>query len=137
VNTTLRLMQGWHVMAPYTPDEGILVVDAVTKDGRHVDPLSLNAAPYTLRPPLEDLAHAKGLGFDQAWQEYLYRVARGGDWAEVYREPFKDYLRRLPERTGHPEDALVSGDVYWLSDEDPRWNEDAPYDERKEKIFSL
>jgi hypothetical protein len=137
VNRTLRLVQGWNVMAPDTPEEGIVVVDAVTKDGRHVDPLSLNAAPYALRAPNFDLAHAKGLGFDQPWQEYLVRLARARPWAELYWEPFKDYLRRLPERTGHAEDVLVSGDVYWIADEHPRWNETAPHDPVKEKLFSF
>ena len=107
----------------------------MTIDGRHIDPLSLHAAPYTLRAPSFDLAHARGLGFDQAWVEYLPRLT--SPWAEPYRSAFREYLFRLPERTGHPQDALVSGDVYWISDQHPRWNENTPYDPVKEKILSF
>jgi hypothetical protein len=135
VNRALRLVQRWDVMAPGTPGEGVVVVDAVTVDGRHVDPLSLHAAPYTLRAPSFDLAHARGLGFDQAWGEYLARLP--ASWAAEYRTAFRDYLLRLPYRTGRTEDALVSGDVYWLSDEHPRWNEHEPHDPVKEKLFSF
>jgi hypothetical protein len=137
VNRSLRLIQRWDVMAPGTPGEGVVVVDAVTVDGRHVDPLSLHAAPYTLRAPNFDLAHARGLGFDQSWVEYLARLPSGASWAANYRDAFKDYLVRLPYRTGRTEDALVSGDVYWISDEHPRWNEHEPHDPVKEKLFSF
>jgi hypothetical protein len=49
----------------------------------------------------------------------------------------RDYLLRLPERTGRPEDALVSGDVYWVKDQCPRWGERRPYGYQRTKLFSF
>jgi hypothetical protein len=49
----------------------------------------------------------------------------------------KDYMYRLPQRTGNPKDAIVSGDVYWVKDMNPRWNETKSYGLDKSKLFSF
>jgi hypothetical protein len=49
----------------------------------------------------------------------------------------KEYMYRLPERTGNPNDAIVSGDVYWVQDMNPRWNEKASWKEERLKLFSF
>ena len=46
-------------------DDGTIVVDAITVDGRHVDPFSIHVEPYTLREPNFDLLHAKSLRTNQ------------------------------------------------------------------------
>ena len=33
----------------------------------------------------------------------------------------KEYMFRLPERTGNPDDAIVKGVVYWVHDMNPRF----------------
>ncbi len=50
----------------------------------------------------------------------------------------KDYMYRLPERTGRPGDAIVSGDVFWVKKMNPKWGETEPYGyDRTGKLFSF
>ena len=44
-----------------------------------------------------------------------------------YRDAMKEYMLRLPRRTGRPEDTLVSGNVYWVQDMNPKWGETESY----------
>ena len=44
---------------------------------------------------------------------------------------------RLPQRTGRPEDAIVSGDVYWVKNNCPKWNETNKWGLDKSKLFSF
>jgi hypothetical protein len=132
----MRFFQGWFMWAPQPAmDGGTIVVDAITVDGRHVDPFSLHVAPYALRAPDFDLLHARSLGHGQMWGMFLERAHEARS-IELW-EPMKAYLLALPRRTGHAEDALVSGDVYWVSDHAPRWGEREPYGLESEKLFSF
>jgi hypothetical protein len=116
------------MFSPRPPDDdGTLVVDALTVEGRHVD-------PFTDRPPYWDLS-ARSLGLDQCHADYFVRIALPAGTA--YREAMKDYLYRLPERTGRPGDAIVSGDVYWVQEKNPPWNETAGYGYERAKLFSF
>jgi hypothetical protein len=137
ITAKARLAQNWPIMAPNpVANDGITVVDAVTIDGRHVDPMSLHREPFDLRAPDFDLPHARGLGFEQVWIDYLARVP--APWFEkTYKGALEDYLFRLPQRTGHPEDALVSADVYWVSATNPRWNETQYSDYDKRLVYSF
>ena len=116
-------------------DDGTIVVDAITVDGRHVDPFSLHVEPYTLRAPDFDLTHARSLRTNQLWGDYLNRIQAPGYY--VYREAMKDYLLALPRRTGRPEDAIVSGEVFWVSDQNPRWGETESYGLQKMTLFTF
>ena len=49
----------------------------------------------------------------------------------------KDYLLKLPERTGRAEDALVSGEVFWVTDVNPLWNSIESFKLEKNKLFSF
>ncbi len=132
----MRFMQGWFMWAPEPAmTDGTIVVDALTVDGRHVDPFSLHVAPYALRAPDFDLLHARSLGHGQMWGEFFGRAHHASS-AELW-EPMKAYLLALPRRTGHAEDALLSGDVYWVSDQAPRWGEREPYGLERERLFSF
>jgi hypothetical protein len=132
----MRFFQGWFMWSPNPAmASGSIVVDALTVDGRHVDPFSLHVAPYTLRAPSFDLIHARSLGHGQMWGMFLERAHDAGN-IELW-EPMKAYLLALPRRTGHAEDALVSGDVYSVWAQAPRWGEQEPYGLEKEKLFSF
>ena len=125
----MRFLQGWFMFSPNpVMDDGTIVVDAITTDGRHID-------PFTGKPPNFDLGAAKSLGLTQIWCDYFNRIQLPGNTA--YREPMKDYMYRLPQRTGNPNDAIVSGDVYWIKDLNPRWNEKKSYGFEKSKLFSF
>jgi hypothetical protein len=131
-----RFLQGWFMFSPNpVMDDGTLVVDAVTVDGRHVDPFSIHSHPFTLREPDFDLIHAKSLWLTQAWGDYFNRIHLPGNTG--YRDAMKDYMFRLPERTGNPNDALVSGEVFWVTDQNPRWNEKQSYQLEKNKLFAF
>ncbi len=49
----------------------------------------------------------------------------------------KEYIYRLPERTGHAKDAVVKGDVYWLHDMNPRFGRHKSYSYEAKKLFSF
>jgi hypothetical protein len=132
----MRFQQGWYMFAPGPAlDDGTIVVDAITVDGRHVDPFSLHIEPYTLRAPDFDLIHARSLRTNQVWGDYFNRIQAPGYY--YYREAMRDYLLALPRRTGHPEDAIVSGEVFWVSDQNPRWGETESYGLRKATLFTF
>ncbi|KYF81489.1 hypothetical protein BE17_48795 [Sorangium cellulosum] len=125
----LRFLQGWFMFSPNpVMDDGTLVVDAVTVDGRHID-------PFTGKPPNFDLLHAKSFGYTQIWCDYFARIKLPAN--TTYRDAMKEYMYRYPERTGRPEDAIVSGDVYWVKDWNPKWGSTESYGEEREKLFSF
>jgi hypothetical protein len=123
-----RLFQGWGMFAanPIT-DDGSLAIDAITIDGRHVD-------PFTGEPPDLNLSDARGLGLNQIWQDYFNRLRL--DRNKVYRDGLKDYLMRWHLQTGNPNDELVAFDVYWLRDQCPRPGDDKPYAHEKLAILT-
>jgi hypothetical protein len=130
----LQLNQGWFMFSPNpVMDDGTIVVDAITVDGRHVDPFSIHVEPYTLREPNFDLLHAKSLRTNQIWGDYFNRAHNPG----AVRDAMKEYLLKLPQRTGHPEDTLVSGEVFWVTDMNPVWGSINSYKLEKNKLFSF
>ncbi|AUX27148.1 hypothetical protein SOCEGT47_077280 [Sorangium cellulosum] len=124
-----RLLQGWGMFAPNPiTDDGSISVDAITVDGRHVD-------PFTGLPPDLDLTDARGLGLGQIQQDYFNRIRL--DRNKVFRRPgLQDYLLRYHERTGRPEDEIVAFDVYWVRDQCPKPGERAPYKNEAIPILS-
>lgn len=125
----LRFLQGWFMFSPNPAmEDGTIVVDAITVDGRHVD-------PFTGKTPDFDLSAAKSLRLTQIWCDYYNRMQLSANVG--YREAMKDYMLRLPSRTGNQADAIVSGDVYWVKDLNPRWNESTPWGYERNKLFSF
>jgi hypothetical protein len=125
----LRLTQGWFMFSPNpVMDDGTIVVDAVTVDGRHVD-------PFTGKEPMFDLLHARSLNLSQMWGDYFNRIQLSAN--SGYRDAMKEYMLRLPERTGRPEDAIVSGEVYWVHDLNPPWGKTESYNEERSRLFTF
>jgi hypothetical protein len=126
---TFRFTQGWFMFSPNpVMDDGTIVVDALTVDGRHID-------PFTRREPSWDLLGAKSLGYNQIWSDYYNRMRLPQN--SHFRESMKEYMVRLPERTGRPEDAIVSGEVYWVQDMNPKWRETKSYNQEVVKLFAF
>jgi len=122
-----RMYQGWGMFAPNPiSDDGSITVDAITLDGRHVD-------PFTGEAPDLDLSDARGLGLNQIRQDYFNRIRL--DRNKIFREGLKQYLLRWHLETGRPEDELVAFDVYWLRDQCPLPGQKLPY--KHEKIALL
>jgi len=124
----MRFLQGWFMFSPNpVMDDGTIIVDAVTKDGRHVD-------PFWRKVPNFDLTHAKSFGYNQIWSDYFNRMHLAGN--RNYRDAMIEYMRRLPERTGNPNDELVSGEVYWVKDMNPKWRQRDSWNYQRELLFS-
>ncbi|NUO50797.1 MAG: hypothetical protein HOV80_18245 [Polyangiaceae bacterium] len=125
----LRFLQGWFMFSPNpVMDDGTIVVDAVTADGRHINPF-LQASPDF------DLVHAESLRYNQIWSDYFNRMHFAGN--RGYQDAMVAYMRRLPDRTGNPDDRLVYGEVYWVSDMSPKWGQRESWGERRDLLFSF
>jgi predicted DCC family thiol-disulfide oxidoreductase YuxK len=107
----LRLYQGWRMFAPEPPyEDGRMVVDGRTQDGRKVDPLTGTEPDFDPETPV-------GWGQSQLWCDYHLKMYFARYAAN--RQHLKDYLQNWYLRTGHPQDRLVAFDVWWVSDKSP------------------
>jgi hypothetical protein len=110
-----RLLQGWRMFAPEPPRfDTMLVVDATTADGSHVDPY--NSVASRLPFPEGDIVPPH-MGQSQWFTMYSDRIADPGYAA--YRTAFLEWLLAYPERTGRQADCLTSLDVYLVTDQSP------------------
>lgn len=126
-----RLFQGWRMFAPEAPFEDFaLTVDAVTVDGRHVDPYNEIASPnypHVLQniPPR--------LGQDQYFTSYSLFFPNGN--FSGYRHILENWILRYPERTGNPRDRIASFKVYQLIDRSPPPGQLQPTELRKNELM--
>jgi hypothetical protein len=104
---TARLWQGWRMFTPDAPpEEFIIAVEAVTIDGRRVDPFHEVAS----RPLPERLdAIPRRLGQDQFFATYSLLCARK-DLGAFY-PALTRWILRHPDRTGRAEDRIERFDV--------------------------
>jgi len=132
----LRYLQGWFMFSPNpVMDDGTIVVDAITVDGRRVDPFSVDTYDLVLEAPRYDLLHAKSFKYNQIWSDYFNRIHMPGN--TIFRRPMKEYMFALPDRTGNPKDAIVKGAVYWVHDMNPRWNTTESYGYGLKELFKF
>jgi hypothetical protein len=132
----LRYLQGWFMFSPNpVMDDGIIVVDAITVDGRRVDPFTVDTYNYVLEAPKFDLLNAKSFGYNQIWSDYFNRMHLPANTA--FRKPMKEYMFALPTRTGNPNDAIVKGVVYWVHDMNPRWGQTKSYNYDRKELFTF
>jgi hypothetical protein len=87
-------------------------VDAVTADGRHVDPWNEWANP---KYPMPGASIPPGMGPSWLFYQYVTRLP----WYPQYNQAFLEWVQRYPERTGRKEDAIVSFKVYKVEDDSP------------------
>lgn len=123
-----RMIGRWDVMAPDPgASVGGFVVDALTKGGGSVDPM-------TGAEPSFDVVNRAPLG--QLWTDYLERI-RQKDYVG-YQRAFKDYLakgRPAYERTP-PEEKLTGFDAYWVTQTLPGASGGPAGEPAQEKLFS-
>lgn len=109
LNATLtypRLFQGWGMFAPNPiQEDGVLVIDAYTIDGRRID-------PYNGGAPDLDLTDDAGRGISQLRQDYGNRIRL--DHNQEYRTELRNYLLSWHQLTGNPGDEIIAFDVYWV-----------------------
>jgi len=106
-----RLFQGWSMFAPSPPaDDGRVVVDGITKDGRHLDPLTGLAPSFDVQPK-------GGFRMNQIWGDFHRRI--GESRFEGYLDGVRDMLRNYHQITGRKEDELVSFTAYFVNEHIP------------------
>jgi hypothetical protein len=127
---TFRLNQGWKMFAANAPRHDMwLVVDAVTADGRHIDPFNEIASRYA-DPSLRTIP--PWLGQNYYWCDYTVRI-KG---YRRYHKALGDWIFSHHERTGNPDDRVVSFRVYEVSHYPPGPWEDEPRDVKAKVILS-
>ena len=110
-----RILQGWRMFASEPSRiDSMIYVDAVTADGVHVDPY--NAVASDQSEPAGSIV-PKHMGQSQFFVMYSERIPYDGYAA--YRQAFSEWLLAYPERTGRPQDCLVSYEVYLVTDRSP------------------
>jgi hypothetical protein len=122
-----RLFQGWSMFAPSPPnDDGRVVVDGITKDGRHLDPL-------TGKPPSFEVQPKDGFRMNQIWGDFHRRI--GEDRFGAYLDGVREMLKNYHQITGRKDDELVSMEVWFVNEHIPPPGEPRPPAERR-RLFS-
>jgi predicted DCC family thiol-disulfide oxidoreductase YuxK len=107
-----RMLEGWGMFAPEPPyDDGRLVVDGRTIDGRKWD-------PFTKDEPVFDPESPRGWGHDQLWCDYSNHIR----WPhnQGRRQFLRQYLINQHRFSRRPQDELVAFDVWWIQDKSPK-----------------
>jgi predicted DCC family thiol-disulfide oxidoreductase YuxK len=124
-----HIFQSWSMFSPDAPlRDYMIVVDAVTRDGRHVDPLN-EVASRTASLPVEDIP--KRLGHDSFWCDYQLRIPN----MPAYQQAMLEWLLRYPERTRRQQDTIVSLEVWVLEHASPKPGETVPSDVRRRRLM--
>jgi predicted DCC family thiol-disulfide oxidoreductase YuxK len=124
-----HIYQSWSMFSPEAPPRDyMIVVDAVTRDGRHVDPMN-EVASRVATLPVDDIP--KRLGHDSFWCDYQLRIPS----MPAYHQALTEWLLHYPDRTGRVRDTLVSFDVWLLEHASPKPGETTPSDVRRRRIL--
>ena len=115
-----RLYQYWRMFSPDPPTfERMITVEAVTADGRLVDPYNEVASLHS-RPPFEEFPER--LGYDQFFSNYAKRITF--EKYTGYRPGLKRWILRYHLRTGNPRDRIVSFKAIELQAKNPKPGEE-------------
>ncbi|HKQ68620.1 MAG TPA: HTTM domain-containing protein [Polyangiaceae bacterium] len=108
-----RLFQGW---AMFTPDvatgERMLYIDGITADGRHIDPFN-EAGSRVSTLPVEQVPPY--MNQNEFWCDYTNRIPEN----QAYWRALKEWIFKYHERTGRPEDRIVSFEGRLLENDNP------------------
>jgi len=109
-----HIFESWSLFSPEAPlSDETVVVDAVTRDGRHVDPYNeVGSRVWSL--PVDNVPVR--LGHDSFWCDYTLRIPD----APQYHQALIEWILRYPERTGHDQDTLTRFDVYVIWQDSPK-----------------
>jgi hypothetical protein len=123
----LRAQQSWSMFAPDAPtDDGTLVIDAVTRAGRHLDPFNGRDTDFEqIRRGLDP--HSVAL--------CDYFLAMRNPANARYRLDLARYVRSRPAAT--PEARFVALEVWWVGYEPPPRGSHEPGPLRKERLWRM
>lgn len=124
-----RVRQSWLMFAPDAPeDDGMAVIDAVTADGRHLD-------PFTGAPPDFQVLEQVPLPHPLEVSEYLFQLHFPEN--EPYRRELARYIEHWHERHGvSPDDRFVGFEAYWVSRRSPPPGSTTPGPTTRERFTS-
>jgi hypothetical protein len=126
-----RMFQGWRMFAPEAPFEDFAIsVDAVTVDGRHVDPYNEVASPNHPGVLHDIPAH---LGQDQYFTSYSLFLPN--DNFKGYHHILKNWILDYPLRTKRLDDSIVSFKVKQIIDSSPPPGQTQPSNVRERELF--
>jgi hypothetical protein len=128
ITTYLQMLQAWLLFAPDAPTiDAALAVEAVTAEGRRVDPLNELASRHSWLgstiPPR--------LGYDALMNAYLLRLP----YWPPYFNAFEEWILRYPERTGRAGDKIISFQVITLEQDLAPPGEQQPRNARTHLLF--
>ncbi len=126
-----RLNQGWRMFTPEgPPEEFMLAVEAVTEEGRPVDPLNEVASRHAVarfeRIPVR-------LGFDQFFSNYSEYYARNDLLA--YESALVQWILAYPQRTQNPSDRIVRFELVKMRDISPAAGKLSPTNLNRSVLF--
>jgi Vitamin K-dependent gamma-carboxylase len=121
----LRGYQSWSMFAPDAPrEDGTMVFDAVTADGRHVD-------PFTGGEPQWDQIRMGLAPHSIALSDYFLAMRAKGN--SRYLRDLARYLRSLP--TDSAAQRLRSVDVWWVSYQPPARGQRVPGETQRKHLW--
>jgi hypothetical protein len=121
-----HVFEGWGMFSPDAPlGDEMVVVDAVTSDGRHVDPYN-EAGSRVHALPVDDIPVR--LGHDSMFCDYTLRIPSD----RAYHQALEEWILRYPERTGNPRDAIVSFEATKVEHDSPPPGKTRPTNVRRE-----
>ncbi len=125
-----RFIQAWSMFASDAPmsDESV-VVEAITADGRRVDPYS-EVAGRIPDPGVDEIPSR--LDNDSFFFNYSVRIPD----QSVYQQAFLEWILRYPLRTGNPGDRIVRFDAYKIENDSPPPGETWSRNVRKQIFLS-
>ena len=110
-----HIFEGWSLFSPEAPlSDETVVVDAVTRDGRHVDPYNEVGSRVVVAAGRRSVPVR--LGHDSFWCDYTLRIPD----APSYHQALLEWILRYPERTGRPQDAIVSFEAFVIWQDSPK-----------------
>jgi hypothetical protein len=139
-----RMLARWDILTDPPAEDALLVMEAQTKGGQVVDPL-------TGAPPVQDPSSMRGTGLGQLWNDYLVRIREldvvvfpARDHPESVRTEFQKQFRDYAAKAGprwqdrDGDDALVGLDAYWVKQPIlPPGAEGPPAAAARSKVFTI
>ncbi len=108
-----RFIQAWSMFSSDAPMTDLnMVVDAVTVDGRHVDPYSEAVGRYP-NPGRNEVPVR--MDNDSLVFNYSGRIPDN----PAYHQALTEWILRYPERTRNPSDHIIRFDCYLVEDDSP------------------
>jgi predicted DCC family thiol-disulfide oxidoreductase YuxK len=124
-----HIFEGWSLFSPEAPlSDETVYVDAVTKEGRHVDPYN-EAGSRVATLPVNRVPVR--LGHDSFWCDYTLRIPDAG----TYHQALIEWILRYPERTGRPIDGIVRFEAFVLWQDSPKPGEKEPSNFRTRRFL--